>query len=45
MSETIPHFLRAGLRLNTFCRDECLGRGAKRVVKAEKGREKERVEK
>ena len=27
MSETIPHFLRAGLKLNTFCREECLGRG------------------
>ena len=26
MSKTIPHFLRAGLRLNTFCREECLGR-------------------
>ena len=26
-SETIPHFLRVGLRLNTFCREECLGRG------------------
>ena len=28
MSETVPHFLRAGLRLNTICRVECLGRGA-----------------
>jgi hypothetical protein len=28
MSETLPHFLRAGLRLNIFCREECLGRGA-----------------
>ena len=28
MSETIHHFLRAGLRLNTFCREECLGRRA-----------------
>jgi hypothetical protein len=27
MSKTIPHFLRAGLRLNTFFREECLGRG------------------
>jgi hypothetical protein len=27
MSKTIPHFLRAGPRLNTFCREECLGRG------------------
>jgi hypothetical protein len=27
LSETIPHFLRAGLRLNTFCREECLERG------------------
>ena len=27
MSETVPHFLRADLRLNTFCREECLGRG------------------
>ena len=44
-SETIPHFLRVGLRLNTFCREECLGSGAKRVVEAEKGRERERVEK
>ena len=26
MNQTIPHFLRAGLRLNTFCREECLGR-------------------
>ena len=39
MSETIPYFLREGLRLNIFCREECLGRGAKRVVEAEKGRE------
>jgi hypothetical protein len=28
MSETVSHFLRVGLRLNTFCREECLGRGA-----------------
>ena len=28
MSENIPHFLRVDLRLNTFCRKECLGRGA-----------------
>jgi hypothetical protein len=28
MSETVPHFLRAGLKLNTFCREECLGRGS-----------------
>jgi hypothetical protein len=28
MSETMPHFLRMGLRLKTFCREECLGRGA-----------------
>jgi hypothetical protein len=27
MSKTIPQFLRAGLRLNTFFREECLGRG------------------
>jgi hypothetical protein len=27
MNKTIPHFLRAGLKLNTFCREECLGRG------------------
>jgi hypothetical protein len=27
MSKTIPHFLRVGLRLNTFCREECLERG------------------
>jgi hypothetical protein len=27
MSKTIPPFLRTGLRLNTFCREECLGRG------------------
>jgi hypothetical protein len=26
MSKTAPHFLRAGLRINTFCREECLGR-------------------
>jgi hypothetical protein len=26
MSKTVPYFLRAGLRLNTFCREECLGR-------------------
>ena len=39
MSETMPHFLRAGLRLNTFCREECLGRRAKREVEAEKGRD------
>ena len=25
--KTLPHFLRVGLRLNTFCREECLGRG------------------
>jgi hypothetical protein len=24
MSKTVPHFLRAGLRLNTFCREECM---------------------
>jgi hypothetical protein len=40
-----PYILRTGLRLNKFCRKECLGRGAKRVVEAEKGRERERVEK
>jgi hypothetical protein len=28
MSETLLHFLRAGLRLNTICREECLGRRA-----------------
>jgi hypothetical protein len=28
MSKTVPHFLRADLRLNTFCREECLGRRA-----------------
>jgi hypothetical protein len=44
MSETIPHFLRVGLRLNIFCRKECLGRGDKRVVEEENGREWERVE-
>ena len=27
MSETVPHFLRVSLRLNTFYREECLGRG------------------
>ena len=27
MSETVPPFLRAGLRLNAFCREECLGGG------------------
>ena len=30
------------LKVFTFCREECLGRGAKRVVEAEKGRERER---
>ena len=40
MSEILPDFLRASLRLNTFCREEYLGRGAKRVVESEKGREK-----
>ena len=45
MRETLPSFLRVGLRLNIFCREECLRRGAKRVVEAEKGRERERVEK
>jgi hypothetical protein len=28
MSKTVPQFLRAGLRLNTFCREECLERRA-----------------
>jgi hypothetical protein len=28
MSKIVPHFLRAGLRLNTFCREESLGRRA-----------------
>jgi hypothetical protein len=28
MSKTVPDFLRVGLRLNTFCREEFLGRGA-----------------
>lgn len=28
MSETVPHFLRVSLRLNTFYREEYLGRGA-----------------
>jgi hypothetical protein len=27
LSKTIPHFLSAALRLNTFCREECLGTG------------------
>jgi hypothetical protein len=27
MSETVPHFLRAGLRLNAFCTEECLEKG------------------
>ena len=44
MSETIPHFLRVGLRLNTFYREEFLERGAKKVVEAEKGKGRERVE-
>ena len=26
MSETVPHFLRAYLRFNIFCREECLER-------------------
>ena len=42
MSETFPYFFRVSLRLNTFCREECLGRGAKRVVETEKGREREK---
>jgi hypothetical protein len=25
--KTISHFPRAGLRLNTFCKEKCLGRG------------------
>ena len=45
MSETVLHVLRVGLRLNNFCREECLGRGAKRVMEAEKDREREIVEK
>jgi hypothetical protein len=44
LSETLPHLLR-GLGLSTFCREECLGRETKRVVEAEKGREREKVEK
>lgn len=28
MSETLSPFLRAELRLNTYCREECLGEGA-----------------
>ena len=39
MSETFPSFLRAGLRLNTFCKKDCLGRGARRVGEMEKERE------
>jgi hypothetical protein len=27
MNKTVPHFLRVGLRLTTFCREECLRRG------------------
>lgn len=27
MSKSVPYFLRAGLRFNTFCREEYLGRG------------------
>ena len=42
MCDTVLHFLRVSLRLNTFCRKECLGRGDKREVEAEKGRERER---
>jgi hypothetical protein len=45
MCETLPHFLRVSLRLDTFCKEECLGRGAERLVEAEKGRDRERVEK
>jgi hypothetical protein len=41
----VPHFLRAGLKLNSFCKEECLGRGIKRVVETENGRERKRVEK
>jgi hypothetical protein len=39
MSETLPHFLRVCLRLNTFFREKCLGRGAKREIESGKGRE------
>ena len=45
MRETVPCSLRAGPKLNTFCREECLGRGAKREVEAEKVRKREVVEK
>jgi hypothetical protein len=43
MSETLPRFLRVGLRLNIFCREEYLGRGAKRgrEVEVEKDRDRE----
>jgi hypothetical protein len=30
MSGKLPQFLRMGLSLNTFCREEYLGRGAKK---------------
>lgn len=45
MSEIVSSFLRAGLILNKICREESLGRGAKGVVEAEKGRQREKVEK
>jgi hypothetical protein len=31
MSKIVPHFPRVGLRLNTFYREECLGRGIYRL--------------
>jgi hypothetical protein len=40
-----PTFSGRAKGLSTFCREECLGRGAKRVVEAEKGIERRRVEK
>ena len=42
--KTVPHFLWAHLMLNTFGPEKCLGTEAKRVVEAEKGRERERRE-
>ena len=43
MSETVPHFVWASLRSNNFA--GVSGKGDLRVVEAEKGREREKVEK
>jgi hypothetical protein len=41
MNETLPHFLRVGLRLNTFCREECLGRRGRERQREGESRERE----